>query len=116
MGPDGCGTQMLRITYEDLQTIGGKPEKADFFRKVLYQHTSPNEEKGKWSWVLWDVAAPALMAHPEYFELSLCASPVITDDNTYTSDSTRHQIIYMKSLKPAPILSDAFACIGKLCE
>ncbi len=111
-GKSGEGTQMLSVDQEDVKAIKGNGRSAVFFRSDLprgYYHT-----KGNWWHILWDVAAPGLIAHPEYFNIRIIPAPVLTDDRQFAFDSTRHKIVWMDSLDPAAVRADLFRCISLL--
>jgi len=111
-GKTGEGTQMLSVDQEDVKAIRGNGRSAVFFRSELphdYHRT-----QGNWWHILWDIAAPGLIAHPEFFNLRVIPAPVLTDDWQFAFDSSRHRIVWMDSLDPDGVRADLFRCISLL--
>lgn len=108
-GKRGEGTQMLSIWQKDLARIQGNSRAARFYRDEL-----PREfyNVDGWEHILWDVAAPGLLAHPECFHLRIIPAPVLTDERKFAFDSSRHPVIWMDSLEPEVLISDLFRCIS----
>lgn len=111
MGEPGEGTQVLSVHQEDLASIQGEGRSAAFFRSTLPLEHHPS---GNWRHILWDIAAPGLIAHPEHFHLRIIPAPVLTDEVKFAFDQTRHPIVWMDSLDPDEIRDDLFRCISIL--
>ena len=112
MGKPGEGTQVLRIGQNDVESIQGDGKAAVFFRSELPQEF--HDTQGDWHHILWDVAAPGLIAHPESYRLRIIPAPIISDDRTFAFDSTRHRILWMDSLDRDAVCADLFSCISSL--
>lgn len=110
MGKRGEGTQVLRVDQEKIQAIQGEGRAQRFFRSELPQEF--HDTQGEWRHILWDVAAPGLVAHPEYYRLRVIPAPILTDDRQFAFDSTRHRIVWMDSLDPDAVFSDLFSCLS----
>ena len=116
-GPWGHGTQMLIAKLEDIHTIKGDSDAAVFFRDTLpgeFEKETREWNNGGFARIIWDVAAPAALSVPECVDLKIVTAPVITDDQKYGFDSTRHKMIYMDRIDAKIALEDTFACISKL--
>jgi len=111
-GKTGEGTQMLVVDQEYVKAIKGNGRAARFFRSDMPHEY--HKTQGNWWHILWDVAAPGLIAHPEYYNLRIIPAPVLADNRQFAFDSTRHKIIWMDTLDPAAIRADLFKCISSL--
>ena len=109
------GTCVLEINLDTLKAIKGDAPAAVFFRETLpgEYDDEPYYVNG-WERILFDVAAPAVLAQPEAFEFKIIPAPVITDWGSYAFDSTRHKIIYMEKMEPKPVLDETWRCINKI--
>ena len=114
LGLPGEGTQVLRIGQDDVKAIRGGGRASVFYRSELPQEF--HDTQGDWHHILWDIAAPGLIAHPDCYHLRIIPAPILTDEETFAFDSTRHRIIWMDSLEPEPICSDLFRCISSLSK
>lgn len=112
-GKRGEGTQMLLVHQEDLNAIKGDGRASRFFRSELPQEFYDTDG---WRHILWDVAAPGLIAHPEYYHLRVIPAPILTDQRQFAFDSTRHRIVWMDSLDPDPVFADLFRSISSLSD
>ena len=112
MGNPGEGTQVLRISQDDVKAIAGDGKAQVFYRSGLPAEFY--DPAGEWSHILWDIAAPGLIAHPESYRLRVIPAPIIADDRTFAFDSTRHRIVWMDSLDRDAVCTDLFNCISDL--
>ena len=110
LGQQGEGTQVLVIDQDDVQAIKGDGRAQVFFRSGLPQEFY--DTQGEWHHILWDIAAPGLIANPEHYHLRIIPAPILTEERKFAFDSTRHPIVWMDSLDPDPIRSDLFRCIS----
>lgn len=108
-GAPGHGTIMLEIETKKLaEILSHDSATCRFFKENLMP--SSNHEK----YIFWDIAAPAALSVPEAFEFSIRPTPFLADDKKFVFDSTRHKMIYMEEINPAPIFEDAFKCMYNL--
>ena len=110
----GHGTSALAITRTDLNKIDGGGRGAEFFRKTLPEEHNANLYDEGWRRILWDIAAPGVIAVPEAFEFSVVPAPVFGDDQRYAFDRTRRKIVYMEKVDRDPVVSDAFSLLAAL--
>ena len=110
LGHHGEGTQVLVIDQDDVQVIKGDGKAQVFFRSGLPQEFY--DTQGEWHHILWDIAAPGLIANPEHYHLRIIPAPILTEERKFAFDSTRHPIVWMDSLDPDPIRADLFHCIS----
>ena len=114
VGEGDHGTKMLLTRREGLESIVGDSEACVFFRETLPEEFNGDYYKNGWERIIWDIAAPALIAVPDAFELSIIPAPVLTDSWSYAFDATRHKIIYMERLDPARVFKDTYDTISRL--
>lgn len=118
-GPDTTkGTQVLLVTIEEFrERITGDSDAAVFFRETLpLEFDKPTREHngGPWIRVIWDIAAPGVIAVPDAYEFSIVPTPVFGDDRHYAFDGTRHKMICMERLQRDVVFDDAYKCINRL--
>lgn len=104
------GTQVLSVDQEEVKAIKSETPIARFLRSDL-PHTF-KQTTGNWWHILWDIAAPALIAVPDAFQLEAMPAPVLTDSSLYAFDSTRPRILWMHSLEPKAVRRSCFAAIS----
>jgi len=68
--------------------------------------------KSDWKRIIWDIAAPALIAEPDAAELSVFPAPVLTDDQKYACDSSRHHMIFLTGIDRDRAFASCFAAIA----
>jgi len=107
------GTKALVMYRKDLDSISGTSAACAFYRTTLPEEFGAADNP-EWKWILWDLAAPAALALPDALSLRVIPAPVVCDDMTFASDSSRPKIIYMDKLDPAAIIADCFRSIERL--
>ncbi len=110
------GTFKLEVLRDDLNAyLPGDSSASVFFRDTLPdQFQDSVNEEGVWWRVLFDLAAPGVLAVPHGFKFSIIPAPIITDDGKYAFDKTRHKIIYMEDIDREIVLDDAFKSIRSI--
>ena len=108
------GTSALVARLPDMQGIKGDSRACVFFRETLPEEFNGDYYENGWERVIWDIAAPGVIAVPEAYEFSIIPAPIFGDDRTYAFDRTRHKIIYMDKVDRDIVLGDTFAAIGTL--
>ena len=110
VGAPGHGTIMLSYPVTELRDVilARDTDTCRFFRENLLPGGDTKD------YVFWDIAAPGVLSVPEAFEFSIRPTPVLTDDKKFVFDSTRHKMIYMEEINPAPIFEDCFKCMHNL--
>ena len=108
----------LVIGMESLKAIKGNGRTQIFFRDefpmLFVRWDNMKSDISRWRRVLWDVAAPGVLAVPEAFDLKVIPAPIFGDDGKYAFDSTRHKIIYMNGIDADAVLKDCFEFISRL--
>ena len=84
---------MVTSVYELEHYLDGKSEIGTYLVQICRDYAAERETPAvAWSKVIWDVAGPAYVMHPEWFETRLVTSPILTDDLHWATDSHRHLI------------------------
>ncbi len=65
----------------------------------------------KWTRIVWDIAAPAIIECPECADIEIITAPVFTNDYKYAFDDSRHQIMYLKNLDRDLVYEHAWAAL-----
>ncbi len=107
------GTKNLVMYKNDLSSIQGSSPACEFYRTTLPGEFSAADDP-EWKWIMWDLAAPAVLANPEALSLRIITAPVVCDDMNFAFDSSRHKILYMDKADPAVVIPAAFRAIEKL--
>ena len=108
------GTSALVTRLPDMQGIKGDSKACVFFRETLPEEFNGDYYENGWERVIWDIAAPGVIAVPHGYQLSIITAPIFGDNYQYAYDKTRHKIIYMDKVDRDIVLADTFAAIGTL--
>lgn len=111
------GTQVLVINFPWLDTIKGDKPFYQFLRRDFPISFIEGDVQAKipvWKRILWDVAAPGLITHPEAFVLHKMPVPVFGDDRKYSFDQTRRKVLIMEKLDKDIVLTDCAEAISNL--
>ena len=65
----------------------------------------------RWTRIIWDIAAPAIIDRPECADIEIITAPVFTNDYHYAFDSSRHKIMYLKGLDREIVYEGAWKAI-----
>jgi len=72
-----------------------------------------SEDSNAWSKIIWDISAIAFLINPLWTPSTLASSPVLTDQCTWSEDSSRHFIRTVKYVKRDLIFGDLFKKLNK---
>ncbi|MBQ7475105.1 MAG: nucleoside hydrolase [Clostridia bacterium] len=108
------GTSALVTRLPDMQGIKGDSRACVFFRETLPEEFNGDYYENGWERVIWDIAAPGVIAVPHGYQFTIMAAPIFGDNYRYAFDKTRHKIIYMDKVDRDIVLADTFASIGSL--
>ena len=67
-----------------------------------------------WSKPIWDMAPVAYLIDPDWTPTSLVHSPVLTDQVTWSRDTSRHLIRYARVVRRDPIFRDFFLKLARM--
>lgn len=117
-GPVAGGTQELKFSIDTFRSIKGEGKAQKFFRDDFVMQFAEEDHVlnniSEWRRVIWDIAAPGVICHPESYTFKIIPAPIFGDDLKYAFDSTRHKIIYMEKLDADVITKDTCEAISSL--
>jgi hypothetical protein len=88
--------------------VKGKGAIGDF---LMERYEGCSKDHVAYSRVIWDMSVIAWLVDPGFVPTSLVHSPILTDQVTWSHNSSRHFIRYANFVKRDPIFKDFF---GKL--
>lgn len=89
--------------------LKGKNKLADYLLNTTIEYSGGRDT---WSKVIWDVTAVAWLVNPAWMPTNLVHSPILTDQVTYSFDSSRHFIRMATSVNRDAIFRDLFKKIA----
>lgn len=112
------GTQVLDVNFDALSALKGDAKVQKFFREdfplIFMREEKTPENLKNWHRIVWDLAAPGVIAVPHAYTFKIISAPLITDNKLYAFDSTRHKMIYTEKLDKDIVLSDTWNAMNKL--
>lgn len=97
----------LRTTIHEMKAhLTGKNALCDYILQIYQEYVS--EEMSTRSKVIWDISTVALMINSEWFKTSLVHSPILTDQMTYSVDTSRHFIRVVDRIDRDSVFNDMF--------
>ena len=109
----GVASHMTASVYELNACIGGKNALCDALCELFAAYASDHYG---WAKEIWDAAAVAALAHPEWTETELTHSPVLSADSRYSFDNRRHFIRVVRHLNRTLIFRDMFTRLSSAEE
>ena len=109
----GVASHMTATTYELDACIGGKNALCDALCSLFAAYSGNHYG---WAKEIWDAAAVAALAHPEWAPTELVHSPVLSEDNRYSFDNNRHFIRVVRRLNRTEIFRDMFTRLSSAEE
>ncbi len=76
----------------------GHNKVCDYLASISEQTWRDAGENPAWVRTIWDIAAPAILDNPDCAEIEIIPTPIFTDQRVYAFDSTRHKMLYLKSI------------------
>ena len=65
----------------------------------------------RWTRIIWDIAAPAILDRPECATIDIITAPIFTNDLEYAFDDSRHRIMYLRELCREDVFDGAWKAI-----
>lgn len=97
----------LMTTNQELaDCLAGRGALADYLVDIVRDYNRTG--RAVWSKVIWDVAATAWLIEPAWVPTVLTASPILTDNGTWSFDSARHLIRQAREVRRDAIFQDVF--------
>ena len=109
----GVASHMTASTYELEACIGGKNALCDALCELFSAYS---DNHYGWAKEIWDVAAVAALAHPEWAESELVHSPILSMEDRYSFDNRRHFIRVVRWLNRTEIFRDMFTRLAQAEE
>jgi inosine-uridine nucleoside N-ribohydrolase len=85
--------------------VGGRGPIGDYLLTIFKDY---HKDHFAWSKVLWDMTAIAWLVNDKWLPSDLLPSPIVTDNYTYSFDSSRHLIRVVNFVHRDPIFRDFF--------
>jgi len=106
-------TIALEYTLEQLTALGHDLPHCAYLTDLTKRFHRGAGGGPDWMWIMWDMAAPALLDDPTSAEIEIITAPMFTDDFHYAFDKTRHDIMIMRKLYPEKVYENAFGKIKR---
>ncbi|MGL4336973.1 MAG: nucleoside hydrolase [Turicibacter sp.] len=107
-------TSHLTTTEPELRHyLKGKNELCDYLYSITCEQAIFENMSAVWSKEIWDIVTIAWLINEDWMQPSIIHSPIITLDDTYGFDSTRHFIKQIQYINRDEIFGDLFAKLVK---
>lgn len=106
----GVTSHLLTTLSEIEKFVVGKGEIGDFLAKRFAEY---HEDHYAYSKVIWDISAIAYLLSEEAVLTQIVHSPILTDQVTWSFDSSRHFIRYAHHVNRDVIFKDLFTKLAK---
>ena len=90
--------------------VGGRGAIGDYLLKIFKEY---KKDHFAWSKVLWDMTAVAWLVNAQWLPSDLVHSPIVTDNYTFSFDTSRHLIRRVNFVRRDPIFRDFFTKLDK---
>ena len=101
----------LHTTIPEIERyVQGRGEIGDFLAETVKGY---HKDHYAWSKVIWDIATIAYLLDESWTPTNLVHSPIVTDQGTWSFDSSRHLIRSAVHVNRDPIFRDLFAKLQK---
>ncbi len=90
--------------------VGGRGAIGDYLLKIFKGY---KKDHFAWSKVLWDMTAVAWLVNDQWLPSDLVHSPIVTDNYTFSFDTSRHLIRRVNFVRRDPIFRDFFTKLDK---
>jgi inosine-uridine nucleoside N-ribohydrolase len=106
-------THFMTTVPEMEAHVAGHGAIGDYLVKIFKDY---RDDHFGWSKVLWDMTAVAWVIDHEWLPSHLVHSPIVTNDYTYSFDSSRHLIRMVHFIHRDPIFRDFFTKLQERAE
>lgn len=101
----GVTTHLLTTLSELNEFVRGKSLVGDYLCEIYEAYFPDHQAKSK---VIWDIATIAYLIQPDWMPTQIVHSPLLTDQMTWSVDSSRHFIRSATFIHRDPIFLDLF--------
>ena len=91
-------TCVLTTNIELTRDLMGHSKVCDYLAGITEQTWRAAGENPGWVRTIWDIGAPAIIDNPDCAEIEIVPTPIFTDQRVYAFDSTRHKMLYLRSI------------------
>jgi inosine-uridine nucleoside N-ribohydrolase len=98
-------THLTTTVPEMERYVAGQGAIGDYLLEIFKEY---HQDHFAWSKVLWDMTAVAWVINDRWLPSDLEHSPILTDNTTFSFDSSRHLIRVVKFVQRDPIFRDFF--------
>ncbi len=109
-------TSALTTNYEEVCTLKNHNKLCDYLFEITDEVYHQAGCPSGWIRTIWDIGAPAIIDHPECAEIEIVPTPVFTDQRIYAFDSTRHEMLYLKSINRDLVYKATFETLFSIDE
>ena len=106
-------TCVLEADLDELTALDGVNPHGTYLADLTREFHEKAGSPADWKRVIWDIAAPAILADPGCAEMEIVTAPVFTDRFTYAFDKTRHAMILLKKLDRNAVFKGCFDTLRK---
>ena len=101
----GVADHLATTVPEIERHIQGQGEIGDYLAEIFKNY---GKDHFGWSKVIWDLSATAYVVNPNWIPTNLVHSPVLTDQFTWSVDTSRHMIRIARSVSRDKVFGDFF--------
>lgn len=105
----GVASHLLTTVAELDRYVGPCGAVGAYLARIVREYT---DDPFAWSKVIWDVAAVSYLLDPDWVPTHLVHSPIVTDQGTWSFDTSRHLIRSAVYVQRDPIFRDLFSKLG----
>lgn len=106
-------TGVLVARFPMIEELKGHNAACDLLYDLTEEYYNGAGRPADWIRILWDIAAPAIIDCPQAAEIDIIKAPIFTDDLKFAFDSTRHEIMYLKSLDRQTVFENTWKTLKK---
>lgn len=106
-------TGVLVARFPMIEELKGQNAACDLLYDLTEEYYNGAGRPDNWIRILWDIAAPAIIDCPQAAEIDIIKAPIFTDDLKFAFDSTRHEIMYLKSLDRQTVFENTWKTLKK---
>ncbi len=105
---------VLTTNIELTRDLMGYNKVCDYLAGITEQTWKDAGENPSWVRTIWDIAAPAILDNPDCAEIEIIPTPIFTDQRVYAFDSTRHKMMYLKSINREKVFDATWKILKSL--
>jgi len=106
-------TEQLRTTLPEMERyVKGKGAIGDYLYEIFEAYQPAGDRAYAWSKVIWDIIPIAWLVKSDMVPTDLIASPVLTDNGTWSVDRSRHLVREAYTVHRDMVFADFFRKLG----